>query len=443
MPAPVPHRLRLGNGLRVLVAPDHLSPVVSVAVLYDVGHRSEPEGREGFAHLFEHMMFQGSENFPKLAHGRMVNAYGGTFNGTTHRDHTCYYQVLPAGSLETALRLEADRMRAPLLDRDALANQVAVVEQEIRRKVLDNPYGGLPSPYLQAVMFDDPANSHDGWGAVERLRTVTVQECRTFFEEYYCPANALLVVCGDASPELVRELAERHFGGIPGGAAPAGPPACPGPTPEERHRVHHHPAMAMQAMAVGWRLPDPSRDLAEYEAAVLLAEVLAARSDSVLHARLVRDSGIVHQVSMTVGLNGTPFGSRDPDVLALVMLLNAETAPGAVLDSVDRELERLAHDGPCPELLTRRAATWRTRWMSSLDSWSTRAQTLGAFELLHGDAELAWELPERIREVTAEAVAGAAARLAEQPRRWVAVLPGAEERSEERSGAELVKQAVA
>ena len=436
---PLPDRFRLSNGLRVLVAPDHLSSVVSVAVCYDVGYRSEPEGREGFAHLFEHMMFQGSENFPKLAHGRMINACGGTFNGTTHRDHTCYHQVLPARSLEIALRLEADRMRAPLLDADALANQVAVVEQEIRRKVLDNPYGGLPSPYLQAVMFDDPANSHDGWGAVERLGTVTVDECRTFFDEYYCPTNALLVVCGDASPELVRELAERHFGAIPSGIAPAGPAAAPAPTRDERHRTHFRPAVAVRAMAAGWRLPDPSRDLAGFEAAVLLTELLSYRSDSVLQERLVRKDGAVQQLSMTAGLNGVPFGSRDPDVLALIMLLNAEAAQEAVLDAVYEEFERIACDGPSAELLARRAATWRTTWMSSLDSLSTRARTLGAFELLHGDAELVWELPDRIREVTADAVAGAAARLAEQPRRWVAVLPGADERS----GAELVKQAVA
>lgn len=419
------HRSRLGNGLRLLVAPDHSAPAVAVAVLYDVGHRSEPEGHEGFAHLFEHLMFQGSRNLDKLAHARYVNGCGGGFNGITHRDHTSFFEVVPSGALELVLFLEADRMRAPLLTEEALANQVAVVEAEIRRKVFDNPYGGLPSPYLPAVMFDDFANAHNGWGAAERLRTVTVEECWAFFEEFYAPANALLVVCGDASPELVRELAERHFGAIPGGIAPprrreAGPDTA---RPTSRSHEHRHPGAVMAAVAAGWTLPDPARQETGYLASVLLAEVLAKGPQSVLQQRLIERDASVSQLSMTAGLSGTPFETRDPDVLALTMFLTPTSDPRTVLDAVYEQLTDLADHGPAPEVLPRHAARWATSWARALDPLGVRAQRLGAFELLHGRAELALELPSRIRRVTSEEAAQAAAALVGQPQRWVTLLP--------------------
>ncbi|MFF7947704.1 M16 family metallopeptidase [Streptomyces griseorubiginosus] len=424
------HRGRLGNGLRLLVAPDHTAPAVAVAVLYDVGHRSEPEGREGFAHLFEHLMFQGSGNLEKLAHARYINGCGGGFNGITHRDHTSFFEVVPSGALELVLFLEADRMRAPGLTEEALANQVAVVEQEIRRKVFDNPYGGLPSPYLPAVMFDDFANAHDGWGAAERLRTVTVEECWAFFKKYYTPANALLVVCGNAEPGLVEELAERHFGAIPGGVA-SPPRREPGPDTAQptshqgapRHREHRRLGAAMPAMAAGWRIPDPARQETEYQAAVLLSEVLAKGPESILQRQLIQRNASVSQLSMTVGLGGSPYESRDPDVLALTMFLTGKSDPRAVLGTVYEELTNLAACGPTPEILSRHAAKWATAWARALDPLGVRAQRLGAFELLHGRAELALELPSRIRRVTSGQVAQAAAELAGQPQRWVTLLP--------------------
>ncbi|WP_225447190.1 pitrilysin family protein [Streptacidiphilus sp. PB12-B1b] len=320
-------------------------------------------------------------------------------------------------------------MRAPQLTGEALANQVAVVGQEIRRKILDNPYGGLPSPYLQAVMFDDFANAHDGWGAVDRLRTVTVAECEAFFEEYYTPANALLVVAGDASPAQVEELAEQYFGAIPGAAAPP-PPQPVGPQlPEDRYREHPHPGAVLQALAAGWRLPDPALRDSGYPAAMLLAEVLADGTDSVLQERLVRRDAVVQQLRMGAGLGGSPFETRDPDVLSLVMFLHRGADPRSALDGVYEELGRMARSGPAPDLLARRAAKWATSWARSLDPLGMRVQRLGAFELLHGNAELVWELPGRIRAITPSEVAAAAAALAAQPRRWVTVLPGAAEQT--------------
>src|ERR1043165_1172513 len=150
MAAPDLHTFTLPTGLRVVLAPDTTSPVVGVSVHYDVGFRSEPEGRTGFAHLFEHLMFQGSESLEKLAHFRHVQSSGGTFNGSTHPDYTDYFEVLPSAALERALFLEADRMRAPTLTEANLRNQIDVVKEEIRLNVLNRPYGGFPSSLVPA-----------------------------------------------------------------------------------------------------------------------------------------------------------------------------------------------------------------------------------------------------------------------------------------------------
>ncbi len=174
-------RFRLDNGLRVVLAPDRSVPVVAVSVFYDVGMRNEPEGRTGFAHLFEHLMFQGSANVPKMEHARLVQAAGGTFNGSTHQDYTNYYQALPAEALERALFLEADRMAAPAITEENLRNQIDVVKEEIRVNVLNRPYGAFPWLQLPQVAFESFANTHDGYGSFVDLESSTVDDAADFF----------------------------------------------------------------------------------------------------------------------------------------------------------------------------------------------------------------------------------------------------------------------
>ena len=207
-------RLTLPNGLRVVLAPDRSAPVVGVAVVYDVGIRSEPEGRTGFAHLFEHLMFQGSENLEKLAHFRYVQASGGIFNGSTHLDYTDYYELLPSNALERGLFLEADRMRSPRITEENLANQIAVVKEEIRVNVLNRPYGGFPWLRLPPVVFDTFPNAHDGYGSFVDLESATVEDASAFFETYYAPSNAVLCIAGDLEVANTVELIERHFSSV-------------------------------------------------------------------------------------------------------------------------------------------------------------------------------------------------------------------------------------
>ena len=223
-------RFTLPNGLRVVLAPDRSAPVVGVAVVYDVGIRSEPEGRTGFAHLFEHLMFQGSENLEKLAHFRHVQGSGGTFNGSTHLDYTDYFEMLPSNALERALFLEADRMRGPRLTEENLRNQVDVVKEEIRVNVLNRPYGGFPWLKLPPVMFDTFPNAHDGYGSFDDLESATVPDAADFFARYYAAGNAVLAVAGDLDP---RPAARAGRAALRRRAGPAGArrgPTSPSPT---------------------------------------------------------------------------------------------------------------------------------------------------------------------------------------------------------------------
>ena len=204
----------LPNGLRVVLAPDRSAPVVGIAVLYDVGFRSEPEGRTGFAHLFEHLMFQGSANLEKLAHFRYVQSSGGTFNGSTHPDYTNYFEAMPSNALERGLFLEADRMLSPRINEENLANQIAVVKEEIRVNVLNRPYGGFPWLELPPVLFDTFPNAHNGYGDFVDLESATVDDAADFFNRYYPPSNAVLAVAGDIDIEQTVALIEKHFGPI-------------------------------------------------------------------------------------------------------------------------------------------------------------------------------------------------------------------------------------
>src|SRR4051812_27939906 len=338
-------RLTLPNGLRVVLTPDRAAPVVGVAVVYDVGIRSEPEGRTGFAHLFEHLMFQGSENLEKLAHFRHVQGAGGTFNGSTHFDYTDYFETLPSNALERALFLEADRMRAPRLTEENLRNQVNVVSEEIRVNVLNRPYGGFPWLRLPPVLFDTFPNAHDGYGSFVDLNAATVSDAEDFFQRYYAAGNATLAVAGDFDVAEATALVERHFGDVEARPAPDRPSFAEPDLTAERRSSYVDERAPLPAFASAWRVPDPVTDFTGYLPYVVLGEVLTDGDSSRLVERLVLRAQTVTGVGGYVGFMGEPFEVRDPTAL----LLTAHLPPGGdvdkVLRSVDEELDRLATDG--------------------------------------------------------------------------------------------------
>ena len=190
----------LKNGLRVVIAPDATAPVVTIGVYYNIGFRLEPRGRSGFAHLFEHMMFQGSEHAGKMQHIKLINSSGGVLNGSTMYDVTNYYEAVPSNALERVLWLEADRMRALKVDDENLRNQRDVVKEEVRVNVLNQPYGGFPWLDMPPVAFRNWANAHNFYGDFEDLDAASLEDVQRFFRTYYVPNNAVLLLLGDVKP---------------------------------------------------------------------------------------------------------------------------------------------------------------------------------------------------------------------------------------------------
>jgi zinc protease len=424
------HRTTLPNGLRVLISPDPTTPVVGVAVHVDVGFRSEPEGRTGFAHLFEHLMFQGSESLGKLEHFRHVQGSGGVFNGSTHQDYTDYFQVLPAAALERALFLEADRLRAPKLTVENLRNQVDVVKEEIRLNVLNRPYGGFPWILLPPVLYGTFPNAHNGYGDFSELEQASLDDAAAFFDTYYAPGNTQVTVAGYLDVDETLRLVEKHFGDIPARPTPARPSFFePVPGAERRRSVPdaHAP---MPALALGYRMPDPATDLDGYLGHALLGSVLGDGEAARLQRRLAHTDGLVTDISASAGLMG-PLDARDPDTFTITAVHPASVDPDRVLDAVDEELDKLAAEGPSIDELARQVARWSAGLHQENDRVMYRMLGLGARELLYGRAEIAVELPDRLAAVTPEQVRAAAAALRSAGRGVLLVEPAGNQGEQE------------
>src|SRR5512138_2488737 len=211
---------KLDNGLKVVLSRDTTAPTVTVGVYYHIGFRVEPKGRTGFAHLFEHMMFQGSANVKKFEHAKFVEANGGNTNGHTDFDYTNYYETLPSNRVETGLWLEADRMRSLDISEENLKNQQNVVSEEVRVNVLNQPYQLFEWIELWKNAFTNWNNSHNGYGELNEINAATIDDVRSFFKTYYAPNNAVLTIVGDVDVADVKKMVEKHFASIASQPAP-------------------------------------------------------------------------------------------------------------------------------------------------------------------------------------------------------------------------------
>ncbi|MFC7813421.1 M16 family metallopeptidase, partial [Streptomyces sp. NPDC057367] len=393
------HRFTLPNGLRVVVDPTDAGPLAGVAVHYGVGFRSEPPGRSGFAHLFEHLMFDGSEHFPARGYLAEVLAAGGDASGTTHQDYTDYFHTVPGPALERALFAEADRMRAPRFTAGGLAEQLSGVEGEIRQTLYEAPLGGFPWPLLPALLFDTHPNAHDGYGDTGALAQVTVADCEEFFRLHYGPGNAVLTVSGASDAARVRRLVTRHFADIAHRPAPTPPDLAEPDTTEDRVSVRRFPGLppGAGAVAAGYRLTDPSAGLDGYLAHMVLAGLLRGRRRSGAAGRIA---------SAECGFFG-PLDALTPDTFTVTLRHPDGADPRETLRHLDRALEAAADGLPAARVAgtARRLAAGLHR---TGHGPTARARGLGRLELLFGRAELHDELPARIGEVGAARVAAAA-----------------------------------
>jgi predicted Zn-dependent peptidase len=414
----------LPNGLRVVLAPDRSAPVVGIAVLYDVGFRSEPEGRTGFAHLFEHLMFQGSANLDKLEHFRYVQSSGGMFNGSTHPDYTNYFEALPSNALERGLYLEADRMLSPRITEENLANQIAVVKEEIRVNVLNRPYGGFPWLELPPVLFDTFPNAHNGYGDFVDLQSATVGDAADFFDRYYAASNAVLAVAGDIDLDETAALIDKHFGVIAKRRTPKRPDFGEPPLTGERRGSAVDAHAPIPALAIGYRVPDPVGDFDAHLANVLLAELLCAGDASRLQRRLVQRDHLVTDVSAYLGEFGDPFDERDPSLLTITARFPNAGALDRIVAAVDDELGRLVDDGPAPDELERVRTRLLSVLLRDMDAVISRTLNFAKFELVFGQAGLIEQIPHRLAAITEADLQAAAAALRPDRRAVVELVAG-------------------
>jgi predicted Zn-dependent peptidase len=393
-------------------------------VRYDVGFRSEPEGRTGFAHLFEHLMFQETINLDRGEADRLIEGNGGNGNGSTSPDSTVYISQLPSSAFELGLFIEADRMRGSRLTQESLRNQIDVVKEEINVQVNNRPYGGFPWIDLPPVMFSTFNNAHNGYGSFVDLEGATVDDAADFFERYYAPGNAVLAVVGDVDMAEVRTLVERHFGGIAGRPLPAPPDLDEPPPTSERRASKEDPLAPMPAVAIGYRVPDPLTD--DYWATVVLGDILAGGEASRLYQRLVKRQRTAIEVTASVGAFGDPLDMRDPTTLQILAW-----HPGApvddVLAGVDAEVASTIEHLSQSEV-DRVVTGIVSDWLRQLDHVLERAASIAQIEQLRDRAELVNELPALLGRITAADVAAAAERWLAVPGRAVLeVVPGGSE----------------
>ena len=232
---------RLENGLRVVLSPDHTAPTATIALDYKIGCRIEPRGRTGFAHLFEHLMFQGSQNLGKLEYIKLVQSSGGVLNGSTRLDYTNFFATIPIAALERSLWAEADRMKGLALSLESLKNQQDVVKNEVRVNVLNRPYGGLPWLWMPGAANTRWENSHNFYGELDDLDAATLPEADRFFSDYYRPGNAVLAVVGDIDPRQTMEWVRKYFGVIAAAPTPKPPDISEPRQEKERRAVHVDP----------------------------------------------------------------------------------------------------------------------------------------------------------------------------------------------------------
>ncbi|WP_406203993.1 insulinase family protein [Kitasatospora sp. NBC_01560] len=404
---------RLANGLRVVLSEDHLTPVAAVCLWYDVGSRHEVKGRTGLAHLFEHLMFQGSANVSNNGHFELVQGAGGSLNGTTSFERTNYFETMPAHQLELALWLEADRMGSLLaaLDDASMENQRDVVKNERRQRYDNVPYG-TAFEKLTALSFPDGhPYHHTPIGSMADLDAATLDDARAFFRTYYAPNNAVLSVVGDIDPEQTVAWVEKYFGTIP--AHDGKQPPRDGTLPDtigRELREHIDEDVPSRALMAAYRLPhDGTR---EADAADLALTILGSGESSRLYNRLVRrDRTAVAAGFGLLRLAGAPsLGWLDVKTSGDATIEQIDTA-------VDEELARFAAEGPTAAELERAQAQIEREWLDRLTTVAGRADELCRFAVLFGDPKLLADALPKVLDVTAEEVrAVAQARLHPQNR---------------------------
>jgi predicted Zn-dependent peptidase len=386
-------RQRLENGLRIVLSPDRTIPTVAIAIYYDVGSRNEPHGRSGFAHLFEHMMFQGSANVAKGQHFSLIMNRGGSLNGTTSHDRTNYFETLPSNELALGLWLEADRMRSLAVTGENFENQRQVVTEEYRQSYENQPYAlsflrinelafGDYWPYSHSTIGSpcDPQNGVPtclGLVDIEHTPLSAVQE---FWRTHYAPNNAVLTISGDFDREEAMRMIRRYFGNIPQRQVPPYRPPQITPQTTERTETMHDRLAELPGFHIDYHIP-PDREVDHY-ALEMMAVVLGDGESSRLYQELVKERELVQEIEV-----GTD-DRRGPDLFSFWAIVAAGHTGAEVRPRIYAQLERIAREGVTPRELQKAQNRVRASFVFGLQSNLQRARQLAEYELYWGNAEL-------------------------------------------------------
>jgi zinc protease len=403
---------KLDNGLKIVVSTDRSAPVVLVEVIYNIGFRVEPKGRTGFAHLFEHMMFQGSANVKKMQHVSLMQEAGGIVNGSTRFDYTNYFQSLPSNGLERALFLEADRMRSLDVTAENLKNQQNVVSEEVRVNVLNQPHGAFDWIEIWERANTNWHNAHDFYGKLDELEAATIEDVRAFFKTYYAPNNAVLIVAGDATAADVKRLAEKHFGAIPSQPQPPASDLTEPPQTASKSFTRTDKLARTPAMAVAWHLPP--RMTKDFFALSVLDPLLNSDDSARMYRKLVREDRLAMASQGGFNFLGPNWDMKGPMLYTMrVDYFNDKTAD-QIMASIESVLDDVRKNGITAAELAQAKTTMRSNFLDDMEAGGMplfgRANLLGVFALFDDNPGRINTILGELDKVTLEDVKAAAAK---------------------------------
>jgi len=410
---------KLDNGLTLVVSEDHTTPIFGLSVVYGVGFRLEPRGRTGFAHLFEHMMFEGTPNAPKGSFVRIIQGGGGSLNGSTRYDYTNYISTAPVSALEPVLWLEADRMRHLDFSKENLDNQRDVVKEEIRVNVKNRPYGLFFWTDLAALAFDKWENAHDGYGSFVDLDKATIEDVKRFHDTYYAPDNAVIAISGDVDPEQVHRLVQKYFGDIPATPLPPRPDVSEPLNTAERFERQTDAHATAPALAIGWKMPGP--DSPDYYPLAVLGALLLDGDASLLYQKMVKERKTMLSISGGFGWPlGDPLTFAGPSLMVAFGIYKPGTPARQNVDDIQAVIDGIARDGVDPSRLKAVQTKMVADFYKELARNINRADYLAITQKLHGDADLVNRYPQIIQAVTPDDIRRVAAKyLTVANRSWI------------------------
>jgi zinc protease len=386
---------KLDNGLKVVLSPDHTAPTAIVAVYYGIGFRVEPRDRTGFAHLFEHLMFQGSQNLGKMEFIKLIQSNGGVLNGSTRFDFTNYFEIVPTHTLQMMLWAEADRMRGLAITEENLQNQKDVVKSEVRVNVLNQPYGGFPWLDMPQYANKNWYNAHNFYGDLTDIDAATLEDARSFFTTYYAPNNAAMAITGDFDPVQAMQWVNQYFGPIAAQPQPPHPDISEPPQTAEQRASKTDDKATQPALAIAWHAP--AQGTPEYYAMGLIDQILASGKDSRLYQDLVQKRGLTGEVSSSMNLLGNMFNINGPTLYMAWLFHDKNKSADEILSALDEQIVRLQNEPVDAATLDRARVKMRASLYDEVEGTFGfgRADLLAAFALFNDD-------PQQINRVEGE-----------------------------------------